>query len=269
MARSDRLQTRRIHSTIEENIMKKWTNTTAPALALALVLAATPACFAQNGDEAKGEAAGAALETQMQKVSYSIGQQLGGSFKQQGIEIDVDAMVQGVLDAMTGAEGQLSQEEMQATMQAFQQEMVAKQQKMQEEAASKNQAEADEFLAKNKNEEGVVTLESGLQYKVIEAGDGVSPKASDTVEVHYTGTLLDGTEFDSSHKRGQPAKFPVGNVIAGWTEALQLMKVGAKWKLFIPPNLAYGPRGGGPLIGPNAALVFDVELLGIEPPAGE
>ena len=242
--------------------MKKRTGTAALALTFALAL--TPACVAQDAAEAKTEEAGGTLETQMQKVSYSIGQQLGGSFKQQGIDIDMDSLVKGVLDVMTGAEPLMTQEEMQATMQTFQQEMVAKQQKMQEEAGAANQAEADAFLAKNKDEEGVVTLESGLQYKVIETGEGPSPAASDTVEVHYTGTLLDGTEFDSSHKRGQPAKFAVRGVIPGWTEGLQLMKVGSKWKFFIPPNLAYGPRGGGALIGPNAALIFDVELLSIE-----
>jgi len=245
--------------------MKKRTGTAA--LALTFALAVTPACTAQDEAKAEMNETGGALETQMQKVSYAIGQQLGGSFKQQGIEIDMDALVEGVTDALGDAEGKMTQEEMQATMQAFQQEMVAKQKEEAEKAAVENQAAADAFLAKNKDAEGVMTTESGLQYMVVEAGDGPKPSSSDTVEVHYTGTLLDGTEFDSSHKRGAPAKFPVTGVIPGWTEALQMMPVGSKYKLFIPPALAYGARGGGPTIGPNAALVFDVELISIEPKA--
>ncbi len=130
--------------------------------------------------------------------------------------------------------------------------------------AEKNKNEGERFLAENKEKEGVTTLPSGLQYKVIKAGNGSSPKASDTVTTHYRGALIDGTEFDSSHKRGEPTSFPVGGVISGWTEALKLMKVGAKWQLFVPSDLAYGPRGAGQNIGPNATLIFEVELLSIE-----
>ena len=160
-------------------------------------------------------------------------------------------------DALSGAKPLLTEQEIQETMDAFQKEMMAKQ----DEVAKKNKAEGESFLAENKKKEGIKILPSGLQYKVIKAGTGKKPKSTDTVTVHYRGTLIDGTEFDSSYKRGQIVSFPVSGVIPGWTEALQLMEAGAKWQLFIPPNLAYGERGAGGAIGPNTTLIFEVELV--------
>ncbi len=202
------------------------------------------------------------------KISYSIGMDIGNNLKRQSIEVDPDLLAKGVRDATTGGETLLTTEEARETLMALQQELVARAQEQRRHAAEKNKKEGEEFLAANSNKEGVVTLPSGLQYKVIRSGDGPSPKETDTVETNYRGTLIDGTEFDSSYKRNQTAVFPVNGVIAGWTEALQLMKVGDKWQLFLPPDLAYGERGAGP-IGPNAALIFDVELLSIKEEAEE
>jgi len=204
------------------------------------------------------------LKTQKDKVSYSIGLDLGTNFKQQAIEVDPDILARGVKDAMSDAKPLLTEEEVKAVMSAFEQEMKEKTIAHNKELGEKNIKEGEAFLAENKKKEGVVTLPSGLQYKVITAGTGKKPKATDTVTTQYRGTLIDGTEFDSSYKRGQPATFPVAGVITGWTEALQLMPVGSKWQLYIPSNLAYGPRGAGNLIGPNSTLVFEVELLSIE-----
>ena len=205
-----------------------------------------------------------ALKTQKDKVSYSIGLDIGTNFKKQSIEIDPDLLARGIRDAISDGKHLLSDEEIRAVMTAFQQEMQAKAATRVKELGDKNMKEGEAFLTGNKKKEGVVTLPSGLQYKVITAGNGKKPKSSDTVTTHYRGTLIDGTEFDSSYKRGQPASFPVNGVIAGWTEALQLMPVGSKWQLFVPTNLAYGPRGAGQTIGPNATLIFEVELLSIE-----
>ena len=160
----------------------------------------------------------------------------------------------------------MSKEERDKTLQAFQKEMMEKQIAASKEAAEKNKAEGEKFLAENKTKDGVKTTASGLQYKVLKEGSGASPKETDTVVTNYRGTLIDGTEFDSSYKRNEPASFPVNRVIKGWTEALQLMKPGAKYQLFIPSSLAYGERGAGQLIGPNATLIFEVELLSIKPP---
>jgi len=195
------------------------------------------------------------LKNQKEKVSYIIGMNIGSNFKRQLIDIDPNIVVKGIQDALSGANPLLSnQEEIQETMVAFQKELMEKQ---------KKQGEA--FLAENMKKEGVKTLPSGLQYKVIKAGTGKKPKADDIVTANYRGTLIDGTEFDSSYKRGQPATFPVsGGMIPGWTEALQLMEEGAKWQLFIPSNLAYGERGAGGIIGPNATLIFEVELVSIK-----
>lgn len=204
------------------------------------------------------------LESQLEKVSYTIGQDIGSNLQQQGIEIDVDVLAKGIKDALLGNESLLTDAEKQTVMAQFQQEMQAKQQAQMEEQAAGNLTASEEFLAENSGKEGVVTLESGLQYKVIEEGTGPSPSATDTVVVHYSGTLVDGTEFDSSYQRGRPAEFPVNGVIPGWTEALQLMKEGGKWEVFIPPDLAYGERGAGQRIGPNAALIFEVELIEVK-----
>ncbi len=193
------------------------------------------------------------LKNQKEKVSYIIGMDIGNNLKKQSVDADPNSLLRGIQDALSGAKPLLSQEQIQETMVAFQKEMAEKQ---------KQRGEA--FLSENKKKEGVKTLPSSLQYKVIKAGTGKKPKASDTVTVNYRGTLIDGTEFDSSLRRGQPATFPVSGVIPGWTEALQLMAEGAKWQLFVPPNLAYGERGAGGLIGPNATLIFEVELISVQ-----
>ncbi len=206
------------------------------------------------------------LKDQKDKASYSIGYDIGETFKKQKIDLNADAMISGLKEALAGKEAAMSKEEREKTLQAFQKEMMEKQIAASKEAATKNQAEGEKFLAENKKKDGVKTTASGLQYKVIKEGTGASPKETDTVVTNYRGTLIDGTEFDSSYKRNEPASFPVNRVIKGWTEALQLMKPGAKYQLFIPSNLAYGERGAGQLIGPNATLIFDVELLSIKPP---
>ena len=195
------------------------------------------------------------------KASYSIGLNFGFNFKRQNIDLNSDAFAAGFKDAMTGRNPLMSEQEVRDTMMAFEKDMQQKQ----AETAQKNVAEADKFLAANKTKEGVKSTESGLQYKVLKEGSGAQPKSSDTVTVNYRGTLIDGTEFDSSYKRGQPATFPVGGVIKGWTEALQLMKVGSKLQLFIPANLAYGEQGR-PGIPPNSLLIFEVELMDVKPP---
>ncbi|MFQ5355670.1 MAG: FKBP-type peptidyl-prolyl cis-trans isomerase [Desulfobacterales bacterium] len=232
-------------------------------VAIAAVCVGLAGCQPQANSEQK---ASIELKDQQDKVTYSIGYNIGNNLKQQKVEVKADVLAKGINDALAGNDQMMTQEEMQETMKQFQNEQMAKMQKEREEASGKNKAEGETFLAENKSKEGVVTLESGLQYKVVEAGKGNIPAADDTVVVHYKGTLLDGTEFDSSYKRGQPATFPVKGVIPAWTEALQLMKEGAKWQLFIPSNLAYGERGAGGIIGPNATLLFDVELIEIKKP---
>ena len=192
------------------------------------------------------------LKTQKDKLSYAIGLNLGKGMKKNDADVDLKVVEQGLKDGYSGGKELLTEEQIKETFMAFQKERTEKTKK-----------EADDFLAANKKKEGVVTLPSGLQYKIIKKGTGKSPKATDSVTVNYRGTLIDGTEFDSSYKRGQPATFKVNAVIPGWTEALQLMKEGAKWQLVIPSNLAYGERGAGEMIGPNAVLVFDVELISV------
>jgi FKBP-type peptidyl-prolyl cis-trans isomerase FklB len=204
------------------------------------------------------------LKDNKDKVSYSIGLNIGKSMKQEGLDINPDALAAAMKDVFAGAKPQLTDEEVQAVMQEFQKEMMAKRMKGQQEGLTKNKAEGEKFLADNKKKEGIKTTASGLQYKVIKDGTGKTPKATDTVSTHYRGTLISGKEFDSSYKRGEPAEFPVNGVIKGWTEALQLMKEGAKWQLFIPSELAYGERGAGQDIGPNSTLIFDIELLSVK-----
>lgn len=205
-----------------------------------------------------------ALKSEKDKVSYSIGLSIGNNFKNQSVDVNVDVLAKGVKDAISGNKPLMTEKEVQETMMAFQNEMKTKQAEHAKVLGEKNKKEGETFLAENKKKEGVKTTASGLQYKVIKDGNGKKPKATDTVTVHYKGTLIDGTEFDSSYKRGEPTSFPVNQVIAGWTEALQLMNVGSKWQLFIPANLGYGDRGAGPQIGPNAALVFEVELISLK-----
>ena len=204
------------------------------------------------------------LKEQKDKGSYSLGYQFGQSLKVQGVDINLEVYASGIRDALGGKESQMTSEEIRATITSLQQRLMAAQQKALKEQAAKNLSESKAFLAKNGKKEGIKTLPSGLQYKVLTEGSGKTPKTEDTVTVNYKGTSIDGTEFDSSYKRGQPATFQVKGVIKGWTEALQLMKEGSKWQLFIPPELAYGERGAGRDIGPNATLIFEVELLTIK-----
>jgi FKBP-type peptidyl-prolyl cis-trans isomerase FklB len=199
------------------------------------------------------------------KLSYSMGVNLGQNFKRQGIDIDPDMLAKGLKDALSGGKTLMSGDEIKNTLANFEQVFVAKQAAKMKELGEKNKKDGAAFLAENQKKQGVKTLPSGLQYKVIKSGTGKKPKDTDTVTVNYKGTLLDGTEFDSSYKRGTPATFPVKGVIPGWTEALQLMEQGAKWQLFIPPPLAYGEQGTpGGMIGPNATLIFEVELMSIQ-----
>jgi FKBP-type peptidyl-prolyl cis-trans isomerase len=206
------------------------------------------------------------LKDQKEKASYSIGHELGASLKKGNMEVNPDVLLKGLRDGLSGAKSLLTEEQIKETMAAFQKEMMEKQAAAQKELGEKNQAAGEKFLAENKKKEGVKTTASGLQYKVLKEGSGDSPKETDTVVTNYKGTLLDGTEFDSSYKRNEPATFPVNRVIKGWTEALMLMKPGAKYQLWIPAALGYGERGVGKDIGPNSTLVFEVELLSIKPP---
>ena len=210
-----------------------------------------------------------ALTSNLQKVSYGIGLNLASSFKQQNLELDLDALQLGLQDGISGAAPAVEQQEIMQAMQEVQKEQMEKQQAEMKALEETNKAEATKFLTENAAKEGVVTTESGLQYKVVTAaGSDQKPTAEDTVVVHYKGTLLNGEEFDSSYSRNQPATFGVTNVIPGWTEALQLMSVGDKFELYIPSELAYGAGGAGQKIGPHAALVFEVELLEIVDPNG-
>ena len=206
------------------------------------------------------------LKDQKEKLSYVIGIDIGKALQKQGVPIDPDLVAKGIKDGVLGGKLLMSDQEIQETMMAFQKEMRAKQEEANKQIGEKNKKEGEIFLAQNKTKEGVKTLPSGLQYKVVKAGTGKKPKATDTVVTHYKGTLLDGTEFDSSFKRNQPATFKVNGVIRGWTEALQLMEEGAKWILYVPAALAYGDRGAGQQIGPNATLIFEVELISIQEP---
>ncbi len=206
-----------------------------------------------------GASAEVTLDTEQKKFSYTVGIQIGSNLKQ-GDEIDLDALNAAIKDAYTGNKYQLTVEEMQAVMGKYQEKQFAQR----IEQSTDNKKAGDAFLEANKAKEGVSVTDSGLQYKIIKASDGKKPTASDSVKVHYHGTLIDGTVFDSSVERGEPIVFGVGQVIKGWQEALQLMPVGSKWQIYVPSELAYGERGAGAKIGPNATLIFDVELLGIE-----
>lgn len=209
-------------------------------------------------------AADSSLKTAKDKVSYAIGAQIGSEWKRQTVDIDPDTFAKGFKDGFQGSKLLLTDPEMREAIGGLQRQMAAKQAERRRELGAKNRTEGAAFLAENKKKEGVKVLPSGLQYKVIKEGTGKMPKADDTVTVNYRGTLIDGTEFDSSYKRGEPATFPVKGVIKGWTEALQLMKAGSKWQLFIPSELAYGEQSAGRVIEPNSTLIFEVELLGIK-----
>jgi FKBP-type peptidyl-prolyl cis-trans isomerase FklB len=203
------------------------------------------------------------LSTPKQKVSYSIGANIGSNFKRQELEIDVKTLAAGISDALAGKTA-MTETEISQTLTELQMGMRAKMEAKQKEVGDKNQTAGEAFLTANAKKEGIKSLPSGLQYQVIKSGTGKSPKATDTVKVHYHGTLIDGTVFDSSVDRKEPVTFALNEVIPGWTEALQLMKEGDKWKLFVPAKLGYGSRGAGDKIGPNSSLLFDVELLSIE-----
>jgi FKBP-type peptidyl-prolyl cis-trans isomerase FklB len=204
------------------------------------------------------------LDTQKDKLSYAIGMNFGASLRKQSVEVDPNVLVKGLKDSLAGSKTLLTDEESHTLITGLQADMRKKQEEKMAQAGDSNLKQGQEFLAANKSKDGVVTLPSGLQYKILQAGSGAKPTSSDSVVCNYRGTTIDGKEFDSSYKRGQPATFPVSGVIKGWTEALQLMPVGSKWQLFIPGDLAYGARGAGPDIGPNATLVFEVELISIQ-----
>ncbi|MBS0657672.1 MAG: FKBP-type peptidyl-prolyl cis-trans isomerase [Verrucomicrobia bacterium] len=235
-------------------------------LSLAVVLAApaqqTPPPAAGGAPAASNPYSG---KSQKEKASYAIGVNIGRNLKQQpGLEVDMPSIIVGLQDGTSGAGLKLSDKEMEEALQAMSAEISKKAAAKAKEAGEANKKEGDAFLAANKSKEGVQVRPSGLQYKVLKEGNGATPKATDTVKVHYRGTLINGKEFDSSYKRNEPATFPVNRVIPGWTEALQLMKVGSKYQLWIPSELAYKENGAGQDIGPNAMLTFEVELLGIE-----
>jgi len=206
---------------------------------------------------------GPALRTQKQKESYALGMNIGMGLKRQPLPIDPATVARGLRDALSGSKMLLTDDEMKAALQQLRMDVEKQQQEKAGTEGAANRKQGEAFLSANKTKPGVQTLPDGLQYKVLKEGTGPKPTANDTVTVNYRGTLINGKEFDSSYKRGQPASFPVGGVIRGWTEALQLMPVGSKWELYIPPDLAYGDRGSGPDIGPGETLVFEVELLSI------
>jgi len=206
------------------------------------------------------------LQTEKDKASYAIGLNIGTNMKKDNVDIDPDLLAKGMRDAMAGNKPLLTDEEVKAVLTDLQNTVRKRQQEVFQQSVEKNKQEGEAFLSANKGKPGVVALPSGLQYKILQPGNGPKPTAADTVVCNYRGTLVDGTEFDSSYKRGQPATFGVTQVIKGWTEALQLMPVGSKWELYVPSSLAYGERGtpnGGP-IGPNETLIFDVELVSIQ-----
>lgn len=203
------------------------------------------------------------LETLEQKVNYIVAQNMALNLQQSGLTVEPDAFAQGLRDIRNGVESRLTDEEKEVVMQTFQEQAMAKHEEELRKLSDANLAEGQAYLETNKAKEGVQVTDSGLQYRVLTEGDGVKPSETDTVSVHYSGKLIDGTEFDSSYGRGEPVNFPVNGVIAGWTEALQLMPQGSKWELVIPSDLAYGPGGNGP-IPPNAVLVFEVELLEVK-----
>src|SRR6202521_463013 len=243
------------------------TTPAAPAATTPKAATTAKAPAKKTGTAAKSAAA-PALTTRKQKFSYALGMNigsgLGANLKKQSVEVDSTLVSQGLKDAMSGGKTRLTEDEAKAVLKEVQTEVQKQQQEKAQQAAAANKTEGEAFLAANKSKDGVVTLPSGLQYKILTAGTGPKPTASDSVKCNYKGTLINGTEFDSSYKRGQPATFGVGQVIKGWTEALQLMPVGSKWQVVVPSSLAYGERGAGAEIGPNATLIFEVELLSIE-----
>jgi len=239
------------------------TSTPAPDSKPAAKKPATAGAAKTTGTKPAGAAP--ALNTKKDKVSYAIGADLGKKLKTSEIDVDPTVLTRALKDTLTGTKAAMTDDEIRATLMDLTKDLQAKQAAAAKEAGDKNRKEGEAFLATNKTKEGVVALPSGLQYKILQAGTGPKPTAGDTVVCNYKGTLIDGKEFDSSYKRGQPATFPVSGVIKGWTEALQLMPVGSKWQLFIPPDLAYGDRQAGADITPGSTLVFEVELMSIQP----
>ena len=234
----------------------------APAKAPAAPPAKAPA--ASPAQAPATQAPASPLKTQKDKLSYAIGVEMGKGVKVQGIDVDPTIVMQGLKDGLSGAKPQLSEEELRQVITALQQEIRQKQMQAEVAAATENKTKGEAFLAENAKKDGVVALPDGLQYKILTAGQGKKPAESDTVLCNYKGTFLDGTEFDSSAKAGKPVPFEVKNVIPGFREVLQLMPVGSKWQVFVPANLAYGERGAGGVIGPNATLIFEVELVSIQ-----
>jgi FKBP-type peptidyl-prolyl cis-trans isomerase FklB len=229
----------------------------------------TPGTTAAKPRTATGAKTPLALKTDKDKVSYAIGVNIGKSMRKDTVDIDPAVFSRGMKDALAGGKLLLTDDEMKVALTKLQTDLRAKQEQAMQKAGEINKKAGDAFLAQNKTKEGVVALPDGLQYKILKEGTGPKPAATDSVVCNYRGTLLDGTEFDSSYKRGQPATFPVSGVIKGWTEAVQLMPVGSKWQLFVPADLAYGNRGAGQDIGPNATLIFEVELLSIQNKAAQ
>jgi FKBP-type peptidyl-prolyl cis-trans isomerase len=238
--------------------------------ALAVVLSSLGALWAQQPGaapelEVRSQAAPAELKDEQAKVSYCLGYNQGRSYKNLEVTLSQKEYLRGLLDGLSGGKAPLSDQEIVAVLQKFQQDMEARMIKKLQELAKRNKEEGEKFLAQNKTQKGVATTRSGLQYKVVKAGTGAKPKATDMVKTHYVGTLLNGQKFDSSIDRGEPATFPVNQVIKGWQEALALMPVGSKWQVWVPAALAYGEEGNQG-IPPNATLAFEIELLGIEKP---
>jgi FKBP-type peptidyl-prolyl cis-trans isomerase len=227
--------------------------------------AQTPATKSGQASTAKKPgSAPLVLKTPKDKASYAIGMNIGKGLHKDSVDVDPAILLRGLKDGMAGGKTLLTDDEAKSAMVAIQADLRKKQEAKMAVVGDANKKEGDEFLAQNKTKEGVVTLPSGLQYKILKEGTGPKPSASDSVVCNYKGTLIDNTEFDSSYKRGQPATFPVGQVIKGWTEVLQLMPVGSKWQVFVPSDLAYGPRAPGGAIGPNSTLIFEIELLSIQ-----
>jgi len=233
-------------------------------LALSLLLIASSYVYGQDELPPPAQRNGAPeLSGFGAQVSYSLGLDLGTRFREDGVPIDLAAIVAGLRDGLTGAQPMLNEQQRAAAVQQLQTQLQQKAQSQMAQSAQQPLARGEAFLAENRAKEGVQVTASGLQYRVLEEGTGASPTAQDTVRCHYEGKLLSGDVFDSSYQRGEPTEFPVNGVIEGWTEALQMMKTGAKWQVFLKPDLAYGARGAGGAIGPNETLVFQIELLGI------
>lgn len=235
-------------------------NQQAPSTAGATNSAANPSTNAADMSSANTNA----LSSDKDRESYAMGMYFGTGWKKNGVDVDLDMMLRGIKDAQSGGATLLTEDQMRSELMQLQRTVMAGRQKAQAAEGQQNEQEGQAFLARNKSEPGVVTLPDGLQYKVITDGNGATPGPNDMVTVNYRGTFVNGAEFDSSIKRGRPAEFPVTGVIPGWTEALEKMKVGSKWDVYVPSNLAYGPNGRPPLVGPNETLIFEVELLGVK-----